>query len=212
MEAARSSLSWLISVTTSSEGFIGPCSAVVNSAQSHGAYSGQNGHFAARYYAHFMLIAALRGMILRVIAAYNAAHRFGKRAAEEAVSIIFEQAAVFHNQGGNNNIGCVSAYEGKNSPEPQGGLRCLSRAVWKIYPRLKLILPFLSYLYNFAAEFMPYDNGMLAYVVGHALVVGALYGRLVAGHAYGIRYDVRQYLVFLFSGSSNSSSRKSFLP
>ena len=174
---------------------------VVNSAQSHGAYSGQNGHFAARYYAHFMLIAALRGMILRVIAAYNAAHRFGKRAAEEAVSIIFEQAAVFHNQGGNNNIGCVSAYVGERIARSRKGAFVVYRGLYgKFIPRLKLILPFLSYLYNFAAEFMPYDNGMLAYVVGHALVVGALYGRLVAGHAYGIRYDVRQYLVFLYFG------------
>ena len=46
---------------------------------------------------------------------------------------------------------------------------------------------------------MSYYYGVFMYVVGHALVVGALDGRLIAGHAYGIGYDVRQYLVLLNS-------------
>ncbi len=52
----------------------------------------------------------------------------------------------------------------------------------ELIPFRVLTLPLGAYLFDDAAELMAHDGGMLGNIFRHALMVGALDGRLVAGH------------------------------
>ena len=153
---------------------------IVDSTQTHGADTCKNGAFAALYYAHFMNIAALRCVILRVEAAHYAALRLGQRAAEEGLAGILEQAVVFHYHCRNDNIGGVSAdiavaVSGscKRALVIDGGLN------GELIPCLELICPFAAHLYYFAAELVTDYYRILCNIIGDALMVGALYAGLI---------------------------------
>ena len=73
---------------------------------------------------------------------------------------------------------------------------------------LILIGPLRADFFNNAAEFMTDDRRMLRNIIGNALMIGALDGRLVAGHADGVRNDLYQNLVVLNGGHFESIQTK----
>ena len=70
----------------------------------------------------------------------------------------------------------------------------------ELLANLVLVCPLCADLLDHAAELMADDGGMLSDVLGNALVVGALDGSLVAGHADGVGDDLYENLVILDGG------------
>ena len=169
---------------------------VVDGAQAHGARAGQDSHVAALYDAHIVDVLAGPGVVHGVIGAHNAAQGLGHRAVEEGLSAVLEQAVGLHHLGVDDGVGGVAAHvlEGVAG----GGDGAVhGRLDGEFLAGLELVLPTAAHLLDDAAELMAHDDRVLVDIGGHPLVVGALHGRLIGGHADGIADDFDQNFVVL---------------
>ena len=145
-----------------------------------------------------MGVDALFGVVLGMEGADDAAQGLGQGAIEVLIGPVFQQAILLHDLGKQHGILAVAA------AELEGIARGLHRALvgnrrldGELVPLRILALPLCADLFYDTAEFMADDRRMLGDIIGHALVVGALYGRLVAGHADGIGNHLHQNFVVL---------------
>ena len=169
---------------------------VIDGSQPHRAHARQNGHLAVLLNAHLVLVHAVGGVVHRLERTGHAAQRLGQGRAEERFAMVRQQAAALHELVRDHDIGRIAA----DGPEgvagrPHGALVVDVRLNGEALAGLELALPLAADLKNLAAELMSHDHGVLRHVVGHALVIRALLGRLIGGHADGIADDLRENFV-----------------
>ena len=138
-----------------------------------------------------MDIAAQTGVVHRVESTDNAAHGFGQRAIEICIGIIVQQVVGQKRFNGDIGILRITAailigITGRHLRTliEMCGLDC------KTLTGLVLMLPVFTDLGDHAAEFMADNGRMFSNIIGHALMLGTLNGRLIRAHADGIRNDL----------------------
>ena len=182
-------------------GFAVAMDGVVDRAQAHGARARQDGQVAALDDAHLVLVAAHHRVILRMERAHDAGERLRQRTIEEAVRLVFEQAVHQHHFLRQDGVSRVAAAIPVGVARRAQAALVVQRGLdGELIARLVFVRPFGADLHDFAAEFVADDDRMHGDVLGHALVILALDGGLVAGHANAIRNDLHQNLIVLDGG------------
>ena len=169
---------------------------IVDRAQTHRAGAGEDRHVAALADAHFVRVDARLRVIHRVEGADDAAQRLRQRAVEVFLCAVLQQAVLLHDFGNQDGVLRIAAAVFKGvawrhlrAVVSDGGLND------ELLAGRELVCPLCADLFDDAAEFMADDRGVLGNVVRHALVVRALDGRLVAGHADGVGNDLDENFV-----------------
>ena len=174
---------------------------VVDSAQTHGAGTGQDGHLTAQGDAHVMDIAAGGGVVVGMVAANDAAHGLSQGAVEVSLVVVGQQATALHNFVGDDDVGSVAADMGIGvAGSSQAALVVHGGLNGKLVAGLELVSPLSADFHDLAAELMADDHGVFCHIIGNTLVVGTLNGSLVGGHADAVGNDMSQDLIVLDLG------------
>ena len=174
---------------------------IVDSAQTHGAGTGKNGHLATDGDAHVMDIAAGGSVVVGMITADDAAHGLSQGTVEISFIVVGQQAAALHNFVGNDDVGSIAADMGIGvTGSGQAALIVHSGLDGELVAGLELVSPSSANFHDLAAELMADDNRILSHIVGNALVVGALDSSLVRGHADAVGNNMGQDLIVLNLG------------
>ena len=128
--------------------------------------------------------------------ANDAAEGLRQGAAEEIRPLVGKQAAHLHHRVGDDHIGGVPADIGEGiAGGGQGPLVIQGGLDGELAAGLELAGPFFTHRQDLAAEFVADDHRVFGHVIRHPLVIRALDGRLVGGHAQAVRNHPGQDLV-----------------
>ena len=160
---------------------------VVDGSKAHRPYAREQRHLAAFHDAHVVDVFAVTRVIHRVECCDDAAHRFRKRAVEEDVAVVRQQAIHVQRFPRDIDVGRVAAALfvriARRVERAFVGMCGLDDETVALF---KLVRPILADFIDDAAEFVPYDRGICRDIVRHALVRRTLLKRLVAAHAKAV--------------------------
>ena len=129
-------------------------------------------------------------VVVGVVAADDAAHRFTQGGFEETFAVIGHEGAQFHDFMREDAVRAVAAEEFvRITRRSQAAFIVQGRLLGEAHARLELVLPFLADLDDDAGEFVTCDDGVRIHVLGSPFMFLALFDEFVRRHADAVGND-----------------------
>ncbi len=170
--------------------FVFKVDAVADGAQAHGAAAAEDDDVAAFFGAHGVVVIMFVRVVVGVVAADDAAHRFTQGGFEETFAVIGHEGAQFHDFMREDAVRAVAAEEFvRITRRSQAAFIVQGRLLGEAHARLELVLPFLADLDDDAGEFVTCDDGVRIHVLGSPFMFLALFDEFVRRHADAVGND-----------------------
>ena len=170
--------------------FVFKVDAVADGTEAHGAAAAEDDDVAAFFGAHGVVVVVLVRVVVGMVAADDAAHRFAQGGFEEAVAVVGHESAEFHDFMREDAVRAVAAEEFIGiTRRSEAAFVVQGRLLGEAHARFELVLPFLADFDDDAGEFMARDDRVRIHVLGSAFMFFALFDEFVRRHADAVRND-----------------------
>ena len=143
-----------------------------------------------------MAVILFIGMIIRVIAANDAAHGFPKGCLKKALPRIIQQTSQFHDLMRHNAVGTRSATKFIGiARRVQFSLIIQCRLKGKFLSRPELIFPLFPYFHDDSGALMAYNYRIGVYILRRPLMLFPLCNQFIGGHTDTVTHHLDQHLV-----------------